>query len=963
MPLPPNLSPKDGFQVLRAVMDDDTNRLRVDAEVTAVVTDLEIRASSGDNIAITNQDGTDPLVIEPDGSINTNTTIVGGELAIEIDAADGDNIAISNQAGTNKMEVNPDGSINITDNGGSITVDGTVTANIGTTGGLALDTSVKETHGSASGGTAATISELSGGIFNAIAPTLTDGQQASLQLDSSGNLKTTATVTVPGTVSVTQGTTPWVDNVNQFGGNNVVTGTGASGLGIPRVTVSNDSNILATQSGTWATEIIDGSGNIWGPRTGSGGVNWMPVINLEGATDGSPVAPRTLQVGGSDGVNIQTLSTNSSGELNINNIIGTVSLPTGAATSANQVTEIASLSSIDSKLNTLGQKTSANSVPVVIASDQSPITVTGTITTSPDVNVHDGSGVSISSTSNSLNVNVTNTVPVSFEAFDPVDQGNAGLPGDAWYVRITDGSNTVGITSFSLNTVNTNTSGAGAVNIQDGGNSITVDGTVTTTQGTSPWVVSGTVTANLGTIDGVATETTLAKLTQTQGSTTSGQSGPLIQGAVTTAAPTYTTAQTRPLSLTTAGGLRIDGSGTTQPVSGTVAVTQSTSPWVVSGTVTANAGTNLNTSALALDTTVAGLQVNQGSTTSGEKGSLIQGAVTTAAPTYTTGQTNPLSLTTAGALRTDSSATTQPVSGTVAATQSGIWTVQPGNTANTTPWLVTDSSDGPVTPGTVATKSSLGGGQYNSTPPTLTNGQQAALQFDVNGNLKTNATVTIPGSVTVTGNVASGATDSGNPVKTGGVYNSTTPTFTNGQRADTQVDTTGATYVNSEGQKATYSAAATFTPAALLPTDVFTITGSATKTIRIQKISINGTNTGNTNAFLSLIRRSSANTGGTSTTLTNVPADSTQAAGTATVRTYTVNPTLGTTVGAFRTDAIFLPTLASTNAGGDISYEFGAPHNKAIVLRGISEVAAVNVGGVTIGGTTVFAIDITWTEE
>lgn len=31
---------------------------------------------------------------------------------------------------------------------------------------------------------------------------------------------------------------------------------------------------------------------------------------------------------------------------------------------------------------------------------------------------------------------------------------------------------------------------------------------------------------------------------------------------------------------------------------------------------------------------------------------------------------------------------TQTVTGTVAATQSGTWTVQPGNTANTTPWLV-----------------------------------------------------------------------------------------------------------------------------------------------------------------------------------------------------------------------------------------------------------------------------------
>ena len=41
-----------------------------------------------------------------------------------------------------------------------------------------------------------------------------------------------------------------------------------------------------------------------------------------------------------------------------------------------------------------------------------------------------------------------------------------------------------------------------------------------------------------------------------QASTTSGQVGTLIQGAVTTADPSYTTAQTDPLSLTTSGGLR-----------------------------------------------------------------------------------------------------------------------------------------------------------------------------------------------------------------------------------------------------------------------------------------------------------------------------------------------------------------------------------------------------------------------
>jgi hypothetical protein len=90
---------------------------------------------------------------------------------------------------------------------------------------------------------------------------------------------------VSGTVTANQGGAPWSENITQFGGTNVSTGTGASGAGIPRVTVANDSNILASQSGTW----------------------------------------------------------------NISNISGTITLPTGAATSGNQTTEIAALQSIDTK--------------------------------------------------------------------------------------------------------------------------------------------------------------------------------------------------------------------------------------------------------------------------------------------------------------------------------------------------------------------------------------------------------------------------------------------------------------------------------------------------------------------------------------------------------------------------------------------------------------------------------------
>lgn len=141
--------------------------------------------------------------------------------------------------------------------------------------------------------------------------------------------------------------------------------------------------------------------------------------------------------------------------------------------------------------------------------------------------------------------------------------------------------------------------------------------------------------------------------------------------------------------------------------------------------------------------------------------------------------------------------------------QSGTWTVQPGNTANTTAWLfkidqttpgttngvVVNSSalptgaataanqtatQGSKAPGTAATSADLGGGVYNSAGVTLTDGQQAALQLGVNGGLL------------VGGVIASGSADTGNPVKIGGKFNTTAPTFTDGQRGDIQLDNKGS---------------------------------------------------------------------------------------------------------------------------------------------------------------------------
>lgn len=66
-----------------------------------------------------------------------------------------------------------------------------------------------------------------------------------------------------------------------------------------------------------------------------------------------------------------------------------------------------------------------------------------------------------------------------------------------------------------------------------------------------------------------------------------------------------------------------------------------------------------------------------------------------------------------------------------ALTSADVVTVDQG----TSPWISKDQSDGPVTPGTVASFSSLIGGQFNTTLPTLTDGQQAAIQVDNRGRL------------------------------------------------------------------------------------------------------------------------------------------------------------------------------------------------------------------------------------
>ncbi len=176
--------------------------------------------------------------------------------------------------------------------------------------------------------------------------------------------------------------------------------------------------------------------------------------------------------------------------------------------------------------------------------------------------------------------------------------------------------------------------------------------------------VSGTVTANAGT--NLNTSALALDATLTGGT----QKTKLVD-----------TGGTNVGSISAAGALKVDNSGVTQPVSGTVTTTppsnastniaqiNAVTPLMgngVTGTgsqrvtissdntafsVNANAGTNLNTSALALDATAAKLNTAQGAAIASVTGPLGQTSTTTAAPTYVTATVNPLSTDTAGNLR------------------------------------------------------------------------------------------------------------------------------------------------------------------------------------------------------------------------------------------------------------------------------------------------------------------------
>jgi epidermal growth factor receptor substrate 15 len=468
-------------------------------------------------------------------------------------------VSVSNFPATQPVS----GSISVSNFPATQPVSGTVTANIGTTNGLALDATL-------TGGTART--------------KITDGT-------TNASVKPASTAAVATDAALVVAISP--NNVVQVSG--TVTETNAS-IGSNGSAVPTSSTLLGGSDGT----------NLQGARvfdadTGVGTQYVLGAVLRKSASGGSvevgtssdplridPTGTTTQPVSGTVSVGNFPATQPVSGSVSVSNFPATqavsatsLPLPTGAATETTLASRLAD-ATFTARVNTLGQKTSANSTPVVLASDQSSIPVAATIQGTPAVTVSSGTVTANIGTTNGLALDATLTGGTQ----KAIVRG--GAKGSTTAADVT--STAEGLNNQALD-VQIWHSGA-AIN-PTAIRALTSSDTVTI-------VPSGTQT--------VSGSVSVSNFPATQ--PISASSLPLPTGAATAAKqPALGTAGTASSDVITIQGIasmtaiKVDGSAVTQPVSGTVSVSNFPATQPVSGTVTANIGT---TNGLALDATLTG---------------------------------------------------------------------------------------------------------------------------------------------------------------------------------------------------------------------------------------------------------------------------------------------------------------------------------------------------------------------
>lgn len=529
------------------------------------------------------------------------------------------------------------------------------------------------------------------------------------------------------------------------------------------------------------------------------------------------------------------------------------------------------------------------------------------------------------------------------------NQGTAGTVAGSWPVELTDGNNVLGTSAHPL--VTTMISGSISV----------VNASVGTTGSATP----GSAT-NIGGIDGngqfhgiaVSASGSLSSLvdpgvvfilrnTTVSGS---GQSGPIatpfgasmltaianVSGSITSGSVIFTLQEIDPGDLVTVINSTATSALASGPTLRTLALPTTRSPfcnvkWTVSGssavvnnvylTVTQKLASSDFAPVSATGLSAARISVSDDSGQVRIVGGSIGGGLGIAGRD-TGPQWNTLYADTNGALAVGgyvfagSSFTGKPavIAGVDASLNGNVRALLTNTVGNL---LVTASlpSEGPASPGTTASKSSLMGGQFNLTPPSGSSGQQMALQTNQDGGL----------------------------------------------------------YIDVEGRRSTYSATITKLVPGSGPNDVFIISGSASTTVRVNRVEVSMVQT--TGPFVGtysvmLLRRSTQTTGGTFVNPAKIPHDPSDPAATAGIVAWSTNPTsLGTLLGPIRSAKLYLTssnaspsTQPAVNFSPNLSWDFGTRNNKPIILRSVNDALALNLSGTTVTGGSL-DISVEWSEE
>lgn len=701
---------------------------------------------------------------------------------------------------------------------------------------------------------------LTGGVFNLTAPVPTDGQPVALQVDASGNLLV-----------------------------NIASGGGAGGVqyvdGVTQVTPTGTVAFAKNASNVLHALTLDSSGNLnvnLANGTITGG-------NAAAGPTGSPVPSQADYTGFNSSGNLVGVSTANplpvaqQGSVAVTGTFFQVTQPVSIAAAIDVSDRIARLLGHVTVDNFPG--TQPVSGTVAVSNFPATQAVTGTVTAnqggapwSDDVTDRAARllGVVYGSLGQQLKQTATN-----FNS--QVELATGATLYDARQIRALTSSDVVTVAQPTAASLNATVVFATPQHVIVDSGSVSISGTASVSvSGTASVDVTDRVARLLGhvTVDNssIAVTGTFFQVTQP---------------VSIAAAVDVSDRVARLLGHVTVDNASLAVTGTffqaTQPVSiaANVGVTQQTTPWTIQGDSASGAAK-------------AGNPVQ------------IGGVFNTAQPTVTTGQTVELQSTARGALivatGTDAFA--------VNATQAGTWTVQPGNTANTTPWLATAR---------------------------------------VVGNT----------GATVDSTAAAGAAPT-NALLTSGIFNTTIPAPTAGQALAMQADSTGAIAVSQEGRKATYRMSVRgFAPVASATAPIFSIQGSATKTVRINRLRVSWSCTTGTALPNDIsLQKFSALTGGTTgNTPTGAKNDTNNAAQTAICLQYSAVPTTATVIGGISAveRMTWLTAGVTVNITPGIDWQFGYLNEQALVLRGTAEFYGLVLAA--IGTTPLMSIYIEWTEE